>query len=144
MKNITERIILENIHFTQILLHDLDEQAFNSCISKSYLNFQNLHSYVINLVHQLNDKHILNETYLKAISHFLDIEQVENVNNLISVLNKKRVQSNEFNSLTFNEVKNFIQCIKFIANDNNVDINRISGITELTNVVREMNKYELV
>lgn len=143
MRNTAETIILENIHFTQLLLQELDEQKFNAYTSTSYSTIQTIHSYVINLVHQLNDKHILDETYLKAICHFLDIEQVDNVDNLISVLNKKRTQSDGLNSLTLTEFKNLIQCVKFMAKDSNVDITRISGISELTNTVRKMKLYEL-
>lgn len=143
MRNTAETIILENIHFTQLLLNDLDEQQFNAYTSTSYSNIQSIHSYVINLVHQLNDKHILNETYLKAICHFLDIKQVDNVDTLISVLNDKRTQSDGLNSLTLTEFKNMIQCVKFMARDSNVDVIRIGGISELTNTVRKMKQVEL-
>ena len=143
MRNTAKIFILENINFTQLLLHDLDEQQFNAYTSTSYSNIQLIHSYFVNLIHQLNDKHILNETYLKAICHFLDIEQVDNVDKLVTILNDKRIQSDGLNPLTLKEFKNLIQCVKFMAKDSNIDITRIAGISELTNTIRKMKLYEM-
>ena len=93
MKNNERNFILENINYTQLMLHDLDEQRFNAYISYHQTSFQSIHSYVMNLIHQLNDNGVLNETYLNAVCQFLNIERVNNVDDLINVLNDKRIQS---------------------------------------------------
>lgn len=145
MKNTTaETIILENIYFTQLMLHNLDEQQFNAYTSYHQTSILQIHSYVVNLVHQLNDKGVLNERYLNAICQFLDMEQIDNVDTLISILNEKRIQSNGLEPLTLLEFQNMLQCVKYMANDSNVDITRISGISEMTNTVRKMKQVELV
>ena len=63
MKNTAETIILENINFTQLLLHDLDEQRFNAYTSYHQTSILQIHSYIVNLLYQLNDKRVLNEKY---------------------------------------------------------------------------------
>ena len=143
MKNTAETIILENINFTQLLLHDLDEQRFNAYTSYHQTSILQIHSYIVNLLYQLNDKRVLNEKYLNAICQFLDIEQVDNVETLISVLNEKRIQANGLEPLTLVEFQNMIQCVKFMAKDSNVDVTRIVGISEMTNTVRKMKLYEM-
>lgn len=143
MKNTAETIILENINYTQLMLHDLDEQRFNAYTSFHQMSILNIHSYIVNLVHQLNDKRVLNEKYLNAICQFLDIEEVDSVDTLISVLNDKRIQSNGLEPLTLVEFQNMIQCVKLMAKDSNVDVAKIAGISEMTNTVRKMKQFEM-
>ena len=143
MKNNIETFILENINYTQLMLHNLDENRFNAYTSYHQTSLQSIHSYIMNLIHQLNDSGSLNDKYLKDICQFLDIEEVGNADELFSVLNDKRIKSDGLTPLTLNELQNYIQCIKFIGKDNSIDINRISSISELTNTVRKMKQYEM-
>ena len=144
MKNTIETFILENINYTQLMLHDIDENRFNAYTSYHQTSIQSIHSYLINLIHQLNDNGSLNETYLKNICQFLDIKDIDNVDTLISALDRKRVQSDGLTPLSLYELQNYIQCVKFIAKDACIDINRISSISELINTVRKMKQFEMV
>lgn len=144
MKNNNETFILENINYTQLMLHDIDENRFNAYTSYHQTSIQSIHSYLINLIHQLNDSGSLNEVYLKNICQFLDIKDIDDVDTLISVLDRKRVQSDGLTPLSLYELQNYIRCVKFIAKDACIDINRISSISELINTVRKMKQFELV
>ncbi|MBL7935004.1 MAG: hypothetical protein JNM51_04255 [Bacteroidia bacterium] len=143
MKNTIETFILENINYTQLMLHDMDENRFNAYTSYHQTSVQSIHSYLMNFIHQLNDNGSLNETYLKNICQFLDIKDIDNIDTLICVLERKRVQSDGLTPLSLNELQNMVQCIKFITKDNSIDINRISSISELTNTIRKMKQYEM-
>lgn len=143
MKTNIETFILENINFTQLMLHNLDENRFNAYTSYHQTSLQSIHSYIMNLIHQLNDNDTLNEKYLKDICQFLDIKEVSDVDELFNILTNKRIQSDGLVPLTLNELQNYIQCIKFIGKDKCIDINRISSISELTNTVRKMKQYEM-
>lgn len=142
MKNTNENFILENINYTQLMLHDIDENRFNSYISYNQTGIQKIHSYLIGLIHQINDNGTLNETYLKNICQFLDIKDIENVDALISALDRKRVQSDGLTPLTLTEFQNYIQCVKFMAKDSCIDMNSLSGISELTNTIRKIKQFE--
>ena len=142
MKNTSENFIVENINYAQLMLHDMDENKFNSYISYNQTSIQKIHSYLIGLIHQINDNGSLNETYLKNICQFLDIKYINNVDTLISVLDRKRVQSDGLTPLSLYEFQNYIQCVKFMAKDSCIDFNSLSGISELTNTVREMKQQE--
>ena len=96
-----------------------------------------LHSSV---VHQLNDNIVLNDEYLKNICHFLDIEQVDNVDILINCLNDNRIKSKS----TPTELQNMIQCISFMAKDKCIDINRIYSISEMAKSLREIKCSEMI
>jgi hypothetical protein len=80
---------------------------------------------------------------LKNICQFLDLKSINNVDTLISVLDRKRVQSDGLTPLTLIEFQNYIQCVKFMAKDSCIDMNSLSGISELTNTVRKMKQYEM-
>jgi hypothetical protein len=141
MKNTIETFIIENINYTQLMLHDLDEKRFNAYISYHQTSIQAIHSYLINLIDQLNDKGVLNEKYLTSICQFLDINEVDNIDSLINILEQKRIRSDGLVPLTLIELQNMIQCIKFIARDSCIDINRISSISDLTDTVRKMKQF---
>ena len=117
MKNNIETFILENINYTQLMLHNLDENRFNAYTSCHQASLQSIYSFIMNLIHQLNDNGSLNDVYLKEICQFLDIEEVGNVDELFSVLTDKRIKSAGLTPLTLNELQNYIQCIKFIGNN---------------------------
>lgn len=142
MKNTIETFILENINYTQLMLHDLDENRFNAYISYHQTSIQQIHSYLIGLIHQINDNGSLTDTYLKHICQFLELKEIENVETLISVLDRKRVQSDGLTPLTLIEFQNYIQCIKFMAKDSCIDMNSLSGISELTNTIRKMKQFK--
>lgn len=144
LKKITETITYENINYIQLMLLSVDEKQFDAYIAYHQTRFQSIHSYVMNLVHQLNDSNVLNDEYLKGICHFLDIEQVDNVDTLLDCLTDKRIKSDGLVPLTVTELQNLIQCIQFMAKDKCIDINRIYSISEMVKSLREINRFEIV
>jgi hypothetical protein len=52
MKNNIETFILENINDTQLMLHNVDENRFNAYTSYHQTSIQQIHSYLIGLIHQ--------------------------------------------------------------------------------------------
>ncbi len=144
MKKTIETFILENINYIQLMLQSIDEKDFDNYMTHHQTSFQSIHSYVMNLVHQLNDNDVLSEDYLKNICHFLDIEQVNNVDTLINILEKKRVKSDGLVPLTLIELQNMIQSIRFMAKDKCIDIDRISLISEMVKSLRDIKRFETV
>ena len=142
MKKKLETFILENLNYTQFMLHDLDETRF-SAYTKLYhgTGVQPIYSYTMNLIYQLEERGVLNDTYLESICQFLEFEQITNIDMLINKLSTRRSQSEGLIPLTLIEMQNMTQCIKFIARDNCIDLSRIYNISEMTNTVRKMKHY---
>jgi hypothetical protein len=138
-KTVDNTFVSENIHLTQLLLHHMDEHKFNKSIGANMMNIQKIHSYLINLIHQINDNGTLDEEYLEKICKFLNIKEIDNVDDLISYLDRRRVQSYGLTPLTLYELRDYIQCIKFMALDSCVNLTRILCISDLTNTVRQMS-----
>lgn len=143
MKATAETFIFENINYLQLMLQNISEKEFDEYIARHQTSFQSIHSYLLNLVYQLNDNKLLNEDYLKGICHFLDIEQVDNVDTLIEILSDRRSKSDGLVPLTLVELQNMVQCIRFMAKDKCIDLNGIYGISEFIKNLRQTKRTEI-
>lgn len=141
--NIENTFFYENINLTQLMLHTMDENKYNASLLSNLMSIQKIHNYLINLIHQVNDKGNLNEVYLNNICQFLVIEGINTIDDLIAHLDRRRIESDGLNHLRLYELQNYVQCIKFLAKDSCVDLNRILEFSDFTNTVRKMNQIPL-
>jgi hypothetical protein len=143
-RTIEEIIILENINYTQLMAHSLNEISFDDYVSKIRTTKLNqVYATLISCIHSVNDAKILDEDYLKVICNFLDIESI-NVDALISSLFKRYKEFYLDKPITLSEFKNCVQCFQFIIKTHFIDLDKFSDFADTLKAVQAIKNVELV
>ena len=144
MKTIEKIIILENLNYTQLMAHSLDECSFNEFVLRNRLtNLNNVYPKLISYIHSANDAKIVDEDYLKAISNFLVMDE-SNVDALINSLFKRYKGFIDDSPITLSEFRNCLQCLQFIIKTHSIDLNNLATFGEIMKTVQSIKNVELV
>jgi hypothetical protein len=145
MKNtIEETIILENLNYTQLMAHSLNELSFNEFVeSHRTTNLNHVYSTLISCIHSANDAKVLNEDCLKAICNFLNINE-SNVDELISSVFKRYKGFIDDSQITLSEFRNGLQCLQFIIKTHSINLNKLATFGEIMQTVQSIKNVELV
>lgn len=145
MRNIiSETIILENLNYTQLIAHSLNELSFNEFIATHRTtNLNHVYSTLISCIHSANDAKVVNEDYLKAMCRFLNMNE-NNVDDLISSVFKRYKGFIDDSPITIFEFRNCLQCLQFIIKTHSINLDKLATMGEIMQTTRLIKSVELV
>ncbi len=139
-----EIIILENLNYTQLMAHSLNEISFNEFVaSHRTTNLNHVYSILISCIHSANDAKVFNEDCLKAICRFLKMNE-NKVDDLISSVFRRYKGFIDDSQITLPEFRNGLESIQFIIKTHSINLNKLATFGEIMETTQSIKNVELV